>query len=189
MSEFYNTLAGILSNRQMSISSIARELKKNGYDYHRLILTGYLRALHDMGSLEEINIPPAIVYTLKPNSRRDIYGILKEHLKSVDISERLEVAVFVLTSLFHRPCFKHELELLGIEARKTGNVKESKDPHLKEHRASVTRIKIPLDDPAFELSGDDPKSLALGNMILIDIVNELIDLEGLKAKFLQKKLA
>ncbi len=189
MSEFYNTLTGILANKQMSISSIARELKKNGYDYHRLILTGYLRALHDMGYLEEINIPPSIVYNLKQNSKRDIYSILKEHLKNVDISERLDVAIYILSSLFNRPCFRHELELLGIEARKTGNVKESKDAHLKEHRSAVTKIKIPLDDPAYEISGDNAKLQALGNKILIDIVNELIDLEGLKAKFLQKKLA
>lgn len=189
MTEFYNTLSKILANRQMSISSIARELKKNGYDQHRLILTGYLRAMHDMGYLEENDIPPSIVYTFKANFKQDVYGIVKEHLKDIDISDRQDIAVFILSSLFHRPCFKHELELLGIEARKTVNVRESKDTRLKEHRAAVTRIKIPLDDPAFEINGDDTNVLRRGNEMLIDIVNELIDLEGLKAKYQQTKLA
>jgi len=179
----------MLAHQQMSIGRIARELKKTGYDQHRLILTGYLRALQDTGCLEEIDIPPSKVYTLKAGVKKDIYSIVKEHLKDIDASERLEISVFILASLFHRPCFKYELGLLGIEAQRTKNVKESRDSRLKEHRAAVTRIKIPQDDPAFEFSGDDSQVLARGNEILIDIINELIDLEGLKAKFQQTKLA
>ena len=181
-----------MANKQMSISSIARELKKNGYDQHRLILTGYLRALHDMGHMEEIDIPPSKVYTFKAGMKRDVYTILKEHLQDIDITERLEIAVFILSSLFHRPCFKYELELLGIEARKTETVRDSKDVHLKEHRTAVTRIKIPADDPAFELNvnNNDESNVSIrGNKVLIDIINDLIDLDGLKAKSQQMKLA
>jgi hypothetical protein len=192
MSEYYHILTKIMANKQMSISSIARELKKNGYDQHRLILTGYLRALHDMGHMEEIDIPPSKVYTFKAGMKRDVYTILKEHLQDIDITERLEIAVFILSSLFHRPCFKYELELLGIEARKTETVRDSKDVHLKEHRTAVTRIKIPADDPAFELNvnNNDESNVSIrGNKVLIDIINDLIDLDGLKAKSQQMKLA
>lgn len=176
----------------MSISSIARELKKNGYDQHRLILTGYLRALNDMGCMEEIDIPPSKVYIFKAGMKRDVYTILKEHLKEIDITERLEIAVFILSSLFHRPCFKCELELLGIEARKTETVRESKDARLKEHRTAVTRMKITVDDPAFELNenhSDQNNVSTRGNKVLIEILNDLIDLDGLKAKSQQMKLA
>jgi len=172
----------------MSISRLARELKKSGYDQHRLILTGYLRALSDMGQLEEMDIPPSKVYVLKNKLNRDIYSILKEQLKNIDQSERQEVAVFILTSLFMRPCFRYELELLGIEAQKTKSVKESKDSRLKEHRAAVTRIKIPHDDPAFELS-DNTQARIKGTEILINMLNDMIDLDGLKAKFQQTRLA
>ncbi len=189
MAEFFNIITKLLLNKQLSISSIARELRKSGYDQHRLILTGYLRALNDMGYLEEINIPPSKVYKLKSGLKRDIYTIVKEQLKDVDISERLEIAVFVLSSLFHRPCFRHELELMGLEPRKTETVKESKDPRLKEHRAAVTRIKIPGDDPAFEISGNPVDIQIRGNKVLIEIIDELLDLEGLKAKFQQTKLS
>jgi hypothetical protein len=192
MSEYYHILTKIMANKQMSISSIARELKKNGYDQHRLILTGYLRALNDMGHMEEIDIPPSKVYIFKAGMKSDVYTILKEHLKDIDITERLEIAVFILSSLFHRPCFKYELELLGIEARKTETVRESKDARLKEHRTAVTRMKIPADDPAFELNGDlgdQSNVLTRGNKVLIEILNDLIDLDGLKAKSQQMKLA
>jgi len=192
MSEYYHILTKIMANKQMSISSIARELKKNGYDQHRLILTGYLRALHELGHMEEIDIPPSKVYIFKAGMKRDVYTILKEHLKDIDISERLEIAVFILSSLFHRPYFKFELELLGIEARKTETVRESKDARLKEHRIAVTRIKIPADDPAFELIEDQSNQNTISireNKVLIDILNDLIDLDGLKAKSQQMKLA
>ncbi len=187
--QFYNILTEMLAQKQMSISSIARELKKSGYDHHRLIITGYLRALHDMGYLEEIDIPPSKVYILKLSMKRDIYNIVKEHLKDIDPSERLELAVFILSSLLHRPCFKYELWLLGIEAQKTKNIRESKDARLKEHRSAVTRIRIPQDDPAYEIDGEGSNVLMRGNEILIDIINDLIDLDGLKAKFQQTKLA
>ncbi len=189
MSEYYNILTKVMANKQMSISSIARELKKNGYDQHRLILTGYLRALHETGYMEEIDIPPSKVYVLKPGMKRDVYSIVKEHLKDIDLSERLGIAVFILTSLFHRPSFKYELELLGIEARKTETVKESKDAHLNEHRTAITRIKIPADDAAFEMNGDTSEIQLRGNKVLIDIIKDLIDLDGLKAKSQQTKLA
>ena len=187
--QFYDILTEILTQRQLSISSIARELKKSGYDQHRLILTGYLRALNDTGYLEESDIPPSKVYSFKGSPKKDIYGIVKERLEDIDESERLEVAVFVLSSLFHRPCFKHELELLGVEARRTGSVKESKDERLREHRTAVTRIKIAHNEPAFELVGENKDTLARGNEVLAGIINELIDLEGLRAKFQQTKLA
>jgi len=187
--QFYNILTEILIHQRMSISSIARELKKKGYDQHRLIITGYLRALHDLGYVEELEIPPSKVYTFKASQKRNIYAIIKESLKDIDVSERLEVAVFILSSLFHRPCFKYELELLGIEPRKTTTVRESKDTRLKEHRASIKRIKIPEDDPAFEFCGDESSVQLKGIEVLIDVINELIDLDGLKAKFQQTKLA
>ena len=189
MSEFHNILTKALANKQMSISSLARELKKKGYDQHRLILTGYLRALHEMGCLEEIDIPPSKVYILRSGMNRDVYGIVKEHLKDIDISERLGIAVFILSSLFHRPSFKYELELLGIEARKTETVKESKDALLNEHRVAVTRIKIPADDAAFEMNGDTSEIQVRGSKVLVDIIKDLIDLDGLRAKSQQTKLA
>ncbi|MCE8422397.1 MAG: hypothetical protein J5U16_00520 [Candidatus Methanoperedens sp.] len=185
--QFYNILMEMLAQKQMSISSIARELKKTGIDQHRLILTGYLRALHDMGFLEETDIPPSKVYVFKGKTKRDIYTIIKEHLNNIDVTERPEIAVYLLSSLFHRPCFKYELELLGIEAQRTKTIRESKDSRLKEHRASVTRIKIPQDDPAFEISENESVALRT-NEILFDIIHNLIDLEGIKAKSLQTKL-
>ncbi len=53
----------------------------------------------------------------------------------------------------------------------------------------MTRIKIPPEDPAFELKEENKNVLEKGNDVLVDIINELADLDGLKAKFQQTKLA
>ena len=129
------------------------------------------------------------VYIKFPKPLQRVEIISQKDLKDIDISERLGIAVFILTSLFHRPAFKYELESLGIEVRKTESVKESKDTLLNEHRLAVTRIKIPVDDPAFEMNGDTTEIQLLGNKVLIDIIKDLIDLDGLKAKSQQTKLA
>jgi len=106
----------------------------------------------------------------------------------MEASEQTEAAIYILSSLFHRPCFKYELELVGVEPRKTKNVRESKDARLKEYREAVTRINLPPDDPAFEIK-DGATDLLRENELLIDIINDLIDLDGLKAKYQQTKLA
>ncbi|HRR67139.1 MAG TPA: hypothetical protein P5063_05780, partial [Methanomassiliicoccales archaeon] len=57
------TIISMLSEEGRSISYLSKELKKQGFDMHRLILTGYLRALSDLNILKEKEVPPAKVYT------------------------------------------------------------------------------------------------------------------------------
>ena len=46
----------------MSISSLDKELAKMGIKDHRLVLTGYLRAMTDLGYLKMRDVPPAKIY-------------------------------------------------------------------------------------------------------------------------------
>lgn len=56
-------ISGILHDQnQQSISGITRELQIRGYPEHRLVVTGYLRALHDLDYLDEIQISPSKIY-------------------------------------------------------------------------------------------------------------------------------
>ncbi len=57
-------LLELLEGRRLSISGLSRELKARGIDEHRLVLTGYLRALRDLKILEEIEVPPSKIYAL-----------------------------------------------------------------------------------------------------------------------------
>ena len=42
----------LLNGRRLSISGLTRELKAEGIEEHRLVLTGYLRALRDLELLD-----------------------------------------------------------------------------------------------------------------------------------------
>lgn len=49
----------------VTASMLTKTLKEKGRTVHRLTLTGYLRAMCDLGILEEIPVPPANVFRIK----------------------------------------------------------------------------------------------------------------------------
>jgi len=185
MSEkFFIAVQDMLKEQQLSISAISRELKKKGYDIHRLIITGYLRALYDTGYLEETEIPPSKVYIYNhKKQQRDIYLILEERLKDVDSAYRFPVAVYILTSLFNRPCFRYELNLIGVVPRSSHYVKESKGELIKKFREDITRFEIPANDKAYEINSNDVNVISTGCNVIFGIIKDTIDMTGLKSRY------
>jgi hypothetical protein len=191
MSEkFFTVILNMLKDHQMSISSISRELKTKGYDQHRLIVTGYLRALYDTGYLEEKEIPPSKVYTYNHKRQdRDIYQILEDRLKEVAPEYRFPVAVYILTNLFNRPCFRYELNLVGITHQSSPHVRESKRERLKEFREEISRFEIPVGDKAYEMSLNDANIVSLSYEIIFSILKDVLDLAGLKSRYLSTQIS
>ncbi|MBE0524960.1 MAG: hypothetical protein IBX40_11595 [Methanosarcinales archaeon] len=185
MSEkFFSTTLNMLKDKQMSISSITRELKIKGYDIHRLIITGYLRALYDTGYLEEEEIPPSKVY--KYNHKRqekDIYKLLESHIKDMDSEYKFPVSVYILTTLFNRPCFRYELNLVGVTPKNSTYVRESRSEKLKEFREGISRFEMPAGDKAFEMNELDENIVSYCCEIIISIMKDIMDLTGLKSKY------
>ncbi len=133
-------LLELLEGRQLSISGLSRELKAEGIDEHRLILTGYLRALRDLEILEEKDIPPSKIYALpekemekltekdresvpekgkvfkhpEHSDPEEIYSIFMTQLNKIDLDLKIPVGVYVISKLFERPCFRKELKQIGI---------------------------------------------------------------------------
>jgi hypothetical protein len=185
MSEkFFSSVLNMLKDRQMSISGISRELKKDGYDIHRLIITGYLRALNDTGYLEESEVPPSKIYNYNHRKQqRDIYRTLEDRLKEIDPEFRFPVAVYLLTNLFNRPCFKYELNLIGITPKNNPFVKESRNERIKEFRENISRFEIPDGDKAYESSGNNPDITSLSLGIISNILKDVFDMTGLKSRY------
>lgn len=185
MSEkFFTTVINLLRDRQLSISGVSRELKTSGYDQHRLIITGYLRALFDAGYLEELDIPPSKVYMY--NHRRqekDIYMMLEDRLKEVDPDLRFPVAVHILTTVFNRPCFRYELNLLEITPKDSPYVRESKDVRLREYREDITRFDIPASDKAYEMMGTDVNIIAKSGEVIFGILKDKVNMTGLRSRY------
>jgi hypothetical protein len=200
-------LLELLEGRQLSISGLSRELKAGGIDEHRLILTGYLRALRDLDILEEIEVPPSKIYSLpekveeylskkiEESSPEDIYSIFRTQLLKIDLDLRIPVGVYVVSRLFERPCFRKELKLMGITQKhldqyleKPGMVCELPDSHLKKARSDITRIEIPSDDPAYEIRENKEELTRLSNEVFAGLIKHRVDLEGLVAKSKQTTL-
>ncbi|MCC4771685.1 hypothetical protein FXV91_16390 [Methanosarcina sp. DH2] len=203
----------LLDGRQLSISGLSRELKAGGIEEHRLVLTGYLRALRDLELLEEIEVPPAKIYALPEKGREplqeksrelrladssnpdDIYLTFRTQLLKIDLDFRIPVGVYVISRLFERPCFRRELKLAGITQKhldqymeKPGIVCEAPDSYLKKARADITKIEIPPDDPAYEIRENREEVTKLANEVLAGMIKHRIDLEGLVAKSKQTTL-
>ncbi|HEC94875.1 MAG TPA: hypothetical protein ENI45_02790, partial [Thermoplasmatales archaeon] len=106
-----------LKDSQASISGIHRRLQKEGYKLHRLVVTGYLKALADNGILKEHDIKPSKVYSIRSKtSKKSIYDIIGEEVKTVTDSRQrqAQLAIYVLQKLFRRPIFLEELKRCKI---------------------------------------------------------------------------
>jgi hypothetical protein len=196
----YSKINRILEGRQLSISGITRELKSEGFTEHRLVLTGYLRALRDMEKLNEMEIPPSKVYTrieVKEEEPDDIYTTICSHLRELELDMRMPVCVYILSRLFQRPAFRKELALAGINQNHIRKymesvdhlVMESTDRNLKKYRMDITKIEIPPSDPAYEILKKDGEIIATANNILIEILKNEIDISGLIPRTKQTKLS
>ncbi len=206
-------LLELLEGRRLSISGLSRELKARGIDEHRLVLTGYLRALRDLKILEETEVPPSKIYALPEKTTeslsekgkdsrspelydpQEIYSTLRAQLLKISLDSRIPVGVYVVSRLFERPCFRRELKLIGITQKhleqyleKPGIVCEAQDAHLKKARADITKIEIPPDDPAYEIRENREEVIRLANEVLAGLIKHRIDLEGLVAKSKQTTL-
>ncbi|WP_129598440.1 hypothetical protein [Methanohalophilus profundi] len=195
----YSKIFRLLDNRQLSISSITRDLKSEGIDEHRLIMTGYLRALRDLKKLDEIEVPPSKTYKLSDNVEKEednIYSLIGHHLKDVPASKRIYVAIYVFSYLLERPVFRAELKSMGfhentiMDAVQQGNpIIEVPEKDIRPFRNSITRITIPSVDPAYEITGEDNDNLRYVGIVLLPVLKALMNLEGLVPKTKQTKLA
>lgn len=107
----------ILKEDGKSISAISRELEKRGYDQHRLILTGYLRAMTDLNVLKEKEVPPAKLYIVAKAREQNVYETIGEKVRLLygegEKSDKL--ILVVLSKLLHRAIFSDELSKAGVK--------------------------------------------------------------------------
>src|SRR3989304_2416708 len=65
-------------DQERSISALTKQLETDGYSFHRLFVTGYLKALADVGMLGEKEIPPAKVYMASAHREPNLYEMVGE---------------------------------------------------------------------------------------------------------------
>jgi hypothetical protein len=139
-----------------SISGITREINSTGYKYHKLVITGYLMAMEDMGYVKERDVPPSKVYYKAIPHKKNIYEFIGEKVSDLDLTkrERNIVVVYILNRLFHRPIFRQEITSCGLSGDIDAPMVEPENvADIKKMLAKVG-MKISKNEPAYEVKLD-----------------------------------
>jgi hypothetical protein len=159
----------ILKNDGKSISALSRDLEERGISIHRLILTGYLRALTDYNYLKEREVPPAKVYIPVKGKEKDIYEMVGEFARKLEIGPDADLLIlYSLNRLFRRPVFFEELRKAGVRdmpSAKQVGIEERQEAKKFIQRAGLKITDINLayrhDDPAMAPRYEDLLSMVL----------------------------
>jgi hypothetical protein len=142
-----------LEKDDRSISSLYRTLTEERIKVHRLVLTGYLKAMEDMKVLKAKEIPPSKVYSISLSAEKDIYQSIGEYCGNMEIpdSKRPAVVLYTLQKLFKRPIFQGEMSRAGFES----DVEEIAENVSSEERLEAKKMlakrghTLPQRDPAY----------------------------------------
>ncbi len=104
-----------LKKRPKSISSLNETLNSNGVKVNRHYLSGYLKALQELGMLNENSIKPAIVYSISKDPKTDLYRAVGICARKISSIESGNYALLILYSLFRRPILSSEIERCGVD--------------------------------------------------------------------------
>ena len=166
-----------LAEGDRSISQLARDIEKDGFKLHRLVLTGYLQALAEMGVLREKDIPPAKVYSLASTRMQDIYESLGEKLRAIEPNKarRARLGVFVLQRLFRRCVFFEELKRCGLGSPKKYRSATSEEKAEARKVLDGAGVSVPASDPAYRVTED------FGSELYELLADELVERAGLRS--------
>ena len=138
----------VLGKGPASISGISRELEEGGLKLHRLELTGYLKALADMGTLREREIKPAKVFSISPSKDKSFHELLGEACTVVTPSpdDAATLYVYCLQKVFRRAIFDMEVKRSGLEGMVDGRSATAEER--SEAKAILVRqgYKVPNSD-------------------------------------------
>jgi len=176
-----------IRERERSISSLTKQLKQDGYAFHRLFVTGYLKALSDVGVLREKDIPPAKVYSTSVHREANLYESVGSRCRdaSRDETEQVRLAVGILQRLFRRPIFLRELRECGFH----GPIDAPAAP--REERDEARRwlvklgLQLPTNEPAYLVP---ERRKELRDEILLALIVDRFALSALVLETKQTKL-
>src|SRR5207245_5114193 len=100
-----------LREQERSISALTKQLRADGYPFHRLFVTGYLKALADAGILREKDIPPAKVYSTSAHREPNLYELVGARCREAtrEESDQIRLAAAARRSVCLRRSFLREL--------------------------------------------------------------------------------
>lgn len=159
---------------EKSISGLQKSLETRGINTHRLVLTGYLRAMVDMGILKEKEIKPSRIYSIQSIPVRDIYDLVGLAARKMSVESTGDHALELLYYIFNRPIFVREIERCNVDLPR--NYKTVVPQRRLEYIAKLNEqgIKIPQNNIMMEPQGRDLQKLL---MMLKDLVSITLDVK------------
>jgi hypothetical protein len=176
-----------LREQERSISALTKQLKADGYSFHRLFVTGYLKALADAGILREKDIPPAKVYGTSAHREPNLYELVGSRCREAtrEEAEQVRLAIGVLQKLFRRPIFLREMRECGF----AGAIDAPQAPReeREEARRGLVKLGLPLptNEPAY---ATQDRRNEVRDEILFDLVIERFGMGSLVLETKQMKL-
>jgi len=182
----FSKIEAVLKDEELSINSIFKRMTDKKINVHRLYLSGYLKALWELGYMDEKSVPPARVYRFKKKSE-SIYEIVGKHAKKVaGENNETEIAISALNKLFKRPVFREELKKCGLSLNDIGIEGIGNGEEREELKTLLNRsgMGIPERDPCYICNecGNDSADL------LSSIVTDLLKVSVIKTKTKQARL-
>ena len=173
--------------QERSISSLTKQLRQDGYSFHRLFVTGYLKALADVGMLREKDIPPAKVYTTSAHREPNLYELVGSRCReAVKVeADQVRLAVGVLQKLFRRPIFLREIRECGFSA--AVDVPQAAREEREEARRGLVKLglQLPTNEPAY---GVPDRKSEVRDDILYDLIIQRFGMGGMVLETKQTKL-
>jgi hypothetical protein len=177
----------ILKNDGKSISALSRELEARGISLHRLILTGYLRALTDYNYLREKEVPPAKVYVPVKGKEKDVYEVVGECSRRLSTGAEADLLVLLtLGRLFHRPIFFEELKRAGV--RDPPPAQQASGEERQEVKKVLQKAGIKALDSNLAYVHEDPALNEKYDELLSMMICELLGFSNLVRETKQTKL-
>ena len=173
--------------QERSISSLTKQLRQDGYSFHRLFVTGYLKALADVGMLREKDIPPAKVYTTSAHREPNLYELVGSRCREAvkDEADQVRLAVGVLQKLFRRPIFLREIRECGFSA--AVDVPQAAREEREEARRGLVKLglQLPTNEPAY---GVPDRKSEVRDDLLYDLIVQRFGMAGMVLETKQTKL-
>lgn len=140
-------------SEERSISALTKALEADGHSFHRLFVTGYLRALSDVGMLREKEIPPAKVYTASAHREQNLYELVGELSRrdAADESAQARLAVAVLQKVLRRPIFLRELRESGLAGAIDAPAVAREEREEARRALMKLGLEIPSNEPAYRV--------------------------------------
>ncbi len=139
-----------------SISGIMKQLKSQGVPVHRLILTGYLNAMVDLGILREKIVKPARIFTPDLPHSRDVYRAVGKVCDEVAPEDQADAALSTLYFLFGRPVFIREVERCDVGIPRKYSVVQTMQRSVYIEKLAEAGVKIPPNNILIEPTEKSP---------------------------------